>query len=49
MTYVIFLVSVSYDVAIALFLIGINCPVHQIKQKISHQSDSEQQPIAQMA
>ena len=49
MTYVIFVVIVAYDVAIVLFLIWINCPVHRIKQKISYQSDSEQQPITQTA
>ena len=42
MIYVIFVVIVAYDVAIVLFLIWINCPVHRIKQKMSYQSDSEQ-------
>ena len=48
-TFVIFVVIVAYDVATVLFQICMNCPVHRIKQKISNQSDSVQQPVTQMA
>ena len=48
-TFVIFVVIVAYDVAIVLFQICLNSPVHRIKQKISHQSDSVQQSVTQMA
>ena len=46
---VIFVVIVDYDVAIVLFQICMNSPVHRIKQKISYQSDSVQQSVTQMA
>ena len=48
-TFVIFLVNVAYDVAIVLFQICMNSPVHRIKQKISYQGDSVQQSVTQMA
>ena len=48
-TFVIFVVIVAYDVAIVLFQICMNSPVHRIKQKISYQSDSVQQSVTQMA
>ena len=48
-TFVIFVVIVAYDVAIDLFQICMNSPVHRIKQKISYQSDSVQQSVTQMA
>ena len=48
-TFVIFVVIVAYDVAIVLFQICMNRPVHRIKQKISYQSDSVQQSVTQMA
>ena len=48
-TFVIFVVIVAYDVAIALFQICMNSPVHRIKQKISYQSDTVQQSVTQMA
>ena len=48
-TFVIFVVIVAYDVAIVLFQMCMNSPVHRIKQKISYQSDSVQQPVIQMA
>ena len=48
-TFVIFVVIVAYGVAIALFQICINIPVHRIKQKISYQSNSVQQSVTQMA
>ena len=35
-TFVIFVVIVAYDVAIVLFQICMNSPVHRIKQKISY-------------
>ena len=44
-TFVIFVVIVAYDVAIVLFQICMNSPVHRIKQKISYQSDSVQQSV----
>ena len=47
-TFVIFVVIVTYDVAIVLFQICMNSPVHRIKQKISYQSDSVQQSATQM-
>ena len=43
-TFVIFVVIVAYDVAIVLFQICVNSPVHRIKQKISYQSDSVNNP-----
>ena len=46
---VIFAVIVAYDVAIVLFQICMNSPVHRIKKKISYQSDSVQQAVTQMA
>ena len=48
-TFVIFVVIVAYDVAIVLFQICMNSPVHRIKQNISYQSDSVQQSVTQMA
>ena len=48
-TFVIFVVIVAYDVAIVLFQMCMNSPVHRIKQKISYQSDSVQQSVTQMA
>ena len=48
-TFVIFVVIVAYDVAIILFQICMNSPVHRIKQNISYQSDSVQQSLTQMA
>ena len=48
-TFVIFVVIVAYDVAIFLFQICMNSPVHRIKQKISYQSNSVQQSVTQMA
>ena len=39
-TFVIFVVNVAYDVAIVLFQICMNSPVHRIKEKIGYQSDS---------
>ena len=48
-TFVIFVVIVAYDVAIVLFQICKNSPVHRIKQKISYQRDSVQQSVTQMA
>ena len=48
-TFVIFVVIVAYDVAVVLFQICMNGPVHLIKQKISYQSDSVQQSVTQMA
>ena len=48
-TFVIIVVIVPYDVAIVLFQICMNSPVHRIKQKISYQSDSVQQSVTQMA
>ena len=48
-TFVIFVVIVAYDVAIVLFQICMNSPVHRIKQKISYQSDSVQQSVKEMA
>ena len=47
--FVIFVVIVAYDVAMVLFQICMNIPVHRIKQKISYQSDSVQQSTTQMA
>ena len=35
-TFVIFVVVVAYDVAIVLFQICMNSPVHRMKQKISY-------------
>ena len=48
-TFVTFVVSVAYYVAIVLFQICMNSPVHRIKQKISYQSDSVEQSVTQMA
>ena len=45
MTEVIFVVIVAYDVAIVLVFFWIDCPVHRVKQKMSYQSDLEQQSI----
>ena len=45
-TFEFFLVIVAYDVAIVLFQICMNSPVHRIKQKISYQSDSVQHRTA---
>ena len=47
--FVIFVIIVAYDVAIVLFKICMNSPVHRIKHKISYQSDSVQQSVTQMA
>ena len=49
LTFVIFVVIVAYDVAIVVFQICMNSPVHRIKQKISYQSDSVQQSVTKMA
>ena len=49
MTFVIFVVIVAYDVAIVLFQICMNSPVHRIKQEISYHSGSVQQSVKQMA
>ena len=48
-TFVIFVVIAAYDVAIVVFQICVNSPVHRIKQKISCPSDSVQQSVTQMA
>ena len=48
-TFVIVVVIVDYDVAIVLFQICMNSPVHRIKQNISYQSDSVPQSVTQMA
>ena len=48
-TFVIFVVIVDYDVAIVLFQMCMNIPVHRIKQKMSYQSNSVQQSVTQMA
>ena len=48
-TFVIFGFIVDYDLAIVLFQMCMNSPVHRIKQKISYQSDSVQQSVTQMA
>ena len=47
--FVIFVGIAAYDIAIVLFQICINSPMHRIKQKISYQGDSVQQSVTQMA
>ena len=44
-TFVIFVFIVAYDVAIVLFKICMNSPVHRIKQKMSYHNDSVQQSV----
>ena len=48
-TFVICVVIFAFVVAIGLFQMCMNSPVHRIKQKISYQSYSVQQSVPQVA
>ena len=48
-TFVICVVIFAFDVAIGVFQMCMNSPVHRIKQKISYQSYSVQESVPQMA